>query len=382
MVLNPSKSYGYTVLADEKENLGISTLRILFGGFFDKLLMFQGEISLIELKSVTKVYGTKGKKTTALSNLNLKVNKGEIFGVIGHSGAGKSTLIRCINLLERPTKGEVWVGNIQLTKLKKWQLQQQRQKIGMIFQHFNLLSSATVFNNIAFPLTLIGTPKAKIEQKVNELLQLVGLEEHRNKYPAQLSGGQKQRVGIARALASDPDVLLCDEATSALDPQTTDSILKLLMDINKKFNLTILLITHEMHVIQSICDRVAVIHDGNIVEEGPVTQVFLKPQHHVTKDFIHRDVQGGSQKWSDLELEKSGRLVQITFLGKATYESVLSQIVQETNVNFAILQGTISKIKETPYGQLIVSFEGEASNIDTTIQKLRERDLDVEVIES
>jgi D-methionine transport system ATP-binding protein len=252
----------------------------------------------------------------------------------------------------------------------------------MIFQHFNLLSSATVFNNIAFPLTLIGTPKAKIEQKVNELLQLVGLEEHRNKYPAQLSGGQKQRVGIARALASDPDVLLCDEATSALDPQTTDSILKLLMDINKKFNLTILLITHEMHVIQSICDRVAVIHDGNIVEEGPVTQVFLKPQHHVTKDFIHRDVQGGSQKWSDLELEKSGRLVQITFLGKATYESVLSQIVQETNVNFAILQGTISKIKETPYGQLIVSFEGEASNIDTTIQKLRERDLDVEVIDS
>ncbi|MGG0825215.1 methionine ABC transporter ATP-binding protein [Paenibacillus turicensis] len=337
---------------------------------------------MIELKSVTKVYGTKGKKTTALSNLNLKVNKGEIFGVIGHSGAGKSTLIRCINLLERPTKGEVWVGNIQLTKLKKWQLQQQRQKIGMIFQHFNLLSSATVFNNIAFPLTLIGTPKAKIEQKVNELLQLVGLEEHRNKYPAQLSGGQKQRVGIARALASDPDVLLCDEATSALDPQTTDSILKLLMDINKKFNLTILLITHEMHVIQSICDRVAVIHDGNIVEEGPVTQVFLKPQHHVTKDFIYRDVQGGSQKWSDLELEKSGRLVQITFLGKATYESVLSQIVQETNVNFAILQGTISKIKETPYGQLIVSFEGEASNIDTTIQKLRERDLDVEVIES
>jgi D-methionine transport system ATP-binding protein len=344
--------------------------------------MFQGEISLIELKSVTKVYGTKGKKTTALSNLNLKVNKGEIFGVIGHSGAGKSTLIRCINLLERPTKGEVWVGNIQLTKLKKWQLQQQRRKIGMIFQHFNLLSSATVFNNIAFPLTLIGTPKAKIEQKVNELLQLVGLEEHRNKYPAQLSGGQKQRVGIARALASDPDVLLCDEATSALDPQTTDSILKLLMDINKKFNLTILLITHEMHVIQSICDRVAVIHDGNIVEEGPVTQVFLKPQHHVTKDFIHRDVQGGSQKWSDLELERSGRLVQITFLGKATYESVLSQIVQETNVNFAILQGTISKIKETPYGQLIVSFEGEASNIDTTIQKLRERDLDVEVMES
>lgn len=337
---------------------------------------------MIVLESVTKTYGNKRKKTTALSELSLKVNKGEIFGVIGHSGAGKSTLIRCINLLERPTKGKIWVGGIELTKLKKRELQFQRRKIGMIFQHFNLLSSATVFNNIAFPLTLNGTPKAVITQKVNELLQLVGLEEHRNKYPAQLSGGQKQRVGIARALASDPDVLLCDEATSALDPQTTDSILKLLMDINKKFNLTILLITHEMHVIQNICDRVAVIHDGGIVEEGPVSQVFLKPSHPVTKDFIHRDVQGGgSQKWSDLGLADSGRLVQITFLGKATYESVLSQIVKETNVNFAILQGTISKIKETPYGQLIVSFEGGQEDIDTTIKRLRERDLDVEVIE-
>ncbi|GIP54727.1 methionine ABC transporter ATP-binding protein [Paenibacillus vini] len=340
---------------------------------------------MIELKQLTKIYGSKKKMTTALSGLNLKVNKGEIFGVIGHSGAGKSTLIRCINLLERPSQGEVWVGGTDLTKLGKRELQQHRRKIGMIFQHFNLLSSATVYDNVAFPLTLTGTPKAQIQAKVNELLALVGLEEHRGKYPAQLSGGQKQRVGIARALASDPDVLLCDEATSALDPQTTDSILKLLLDINRKFNLTILLITHEMHVIQSICDRVAVIHEGGIVEEGPVTEVFLKPRHFVTREFINRDAAGSAGE-EGLKLAASvphpewARLVKITFLGAKTYESVLSQVVRETGVNFAILQGTISTIKDVPYGKLTVSFEGDDEKVGRTLALLRERDLDVEVI--
>lgn len=340
---------------------------------------------MIELKQLTKIYGSKKKMTTALSGLNLKVNKGEIFGVIGHSGAGKSTLIRCINLLERPSQGEVWVGGTDLTKLGKRELQQHRRKIGMIFQHFNLLSSATVYDNVAFPLTLTGTPKAQIQAKVNELLALVGLEEHCGKYPAQLSGGQKQRVGIARALASDPDVLLCDEATSALDPQTTDSILKLLLDINRKFNLTILLITHEMHVIQSICDRVAVIHEGGIVEEGPVTEVFLKPRHFVTREFINRDAAGSAGE-EGLKLAASvphpewARLVKITFLGAKTYESVLSQVVRETGVNFAILQGTISTIKDVPYGKLTVSFEGDDEKVERTLALLRERDLDVEVI--
>lgn len=337
---------------------------------------------MIELKGITKIYGTKKKETTALSGLNLTVDKGEIFGVIGHSGAGKSTLIRCINLLERPTEGEVWVGGVELTKLGKKELQQQRSKIGMIFQHFNLLSSATVFNNIAFPLTLIGTPKAVIKDRVNELLTLVGLEEHSSKYPAQLSGGQKQRVGIARALASDPDVLLCDEATSALDPQTTDSILNLLLDINKKFKLTILLITHEMHVIQSICDRVAVIHEGGIVEEGPVTEVFLKPKHPVTREFINRDSIGedGVKLATSVPRPDWAKLVKITFLGAKTYESVLSQVVRETGVNFAILQGTISTIKDVPYGKLTVSFEGDHSAVERTLKLLQERDLDVEVI--
>ncbi|WP_223067639.1 methionine ABC transporter ATP-binding protein [Paenibacillus caui] len=338
---------------------------------------------MIELKEITKVYGSKQKTTTALSGLNLTVEKGQIFGVIGHSGAGKSTLIRCINLLERPTRGEVWVNGVNLTRLGKRELQQQRRRIGMIFQHFNLLSSATVYDNIAFPLKLAGSDKAKIKAKVEELLVLVGLEAHSAKYPSQLSGGQKQRVGIARALASDPGVLLCDEATSALDPQTTDSILKLLLDINRKLGLTIMLITHEMHVIQSICDRVAVIHQGGIVEEGPVTEVFLKPQHPVTKEFISRDVAGGEPLKQAIELlkPKGIGIYRITFLGTQTYESTLSEVVSETGVHFAILQGTISAIKDVPYGQLTVSFEGKPEAVAQTVAKLQQRELDVEVID-
>ncbi|PJN57455.1 Methionine import ATP-binding protein MetN [Paenibacillus sp. GM2FR] len=337
---------------------------------------------MIELKQLTKQYGKAGTLTTALSELDLSIEKGEIFGVIGHSGAGKSTLIRCINLLERPTSGEVWVNGKNLTSLGKKQLQTERRKIGMIFQHFNLLSSATVYDNIAFPLRLIKTPKAEMERKVSELLALVGLEAHRDKYPSQLSGGQKQRVGIARALASDPEVLLCDEATSALDPQTTDSILRLLLDINKKFHLTIVLITHEMHVIQSICDRVAVIHQGGIVEQGPVTEVFLKPKHEVTQEFIRQEMDSGEALRLAIQGQANGpsKAVQITFLGSRTYESILSHTVHETGVNFAILQGTISTIKETPYGQLIVRFEGEERAIEDTIRKLLEQGLDVEVI--
>ncbi|WP_042197803.1 methionine ABC transporter ATP-binding protein [Paenibacillus camerounensis] len=337
---------------------------------------------MIELKELTKVYGKGSKAAIALSGLNLSIKKGEIFGVIGHSGAGKSTLIRCINLLERPTAGEVWVDGVELTALGKGQLQEKRRKIGMIFQHFNLLSSATVYDNIAFPLRLAGTSKSRIDQKVKELLVLVGLENHANKYPAQLSGGQKQRVGVARALASDPDVLLCDEATSALDPQTTDSILRLLLDINRKFHLTIVLITHEMHVIQSICDRVAVIHGGGIVEQGEVTEVFLKPKHEVTKDFIRSETQQEGPLRAALEAGGRGdtKAVKITFLGQKTYESTLSEVVRGTGVNFAILQGTISTIKDVPYGQLIVRFEGEPGAINDTITELAAQGLDVEVI--
>lgn len=337
---------------------------------------------MIELREITKIYGSGPKAHTALNGLNLTVDKGQIFGVIGHSGAGKSTLIRCINLLERPTSGEVRIGGIDLTALGKRELQLKRRKIGMIFQHFNLLSSASVYDNIAFPLRLAHRSKEERKAKVEALLELVGLQEHRNKYPSQLSGGQKQRVGIARALASDPEVLLCDEATSALDPQTTDSILRLLLDINRKLGLTILLITHEMHVIQSICDRVAVLHQGGIVEEGPVARVFLKPQHEVTKEFISRDGVGGdllSQAYEQLK-PGSACIYRITFLGAITYDSILSEVVRETGVHFAILQGTISRLKDTPYGQLTVTFSGPEEAVEETVLKLRQRELDVEVV--
>ncbi|MCQ4088557.1 methionine ABC transporter ATP-binding protein [Saccharibacillus sp. JS10] len=335
---------------------------------------------MITIKNLVKTYGTGTKAMTALKGINLEIAKGEIFGVIGHSGAGKSTLIRCINMLEQPTSGEVVIGKTDMTKLSKNQLQEQRRRIGMIFQHFNLLSSATVYENIAFPLRLVRTPKAEVDRKVKEMLELVGLTEHAKKHPAQLSGGQKQRVGIARALATDPDVLLCDEATSALDPQTTDSILRLLLDINRKLGLTIVLITHEMHVIQSICDKVAVIQGGVIVEEGPVIEVFLKPQQPVTRDFINRESENASALEEAIRSTTavSARTVKVTFIGDLTYQSILSQTVKETGVDFAILQGTISRIKETPYGQLIVRFEGDSADIVRTLERLTEQRLEVE----
>lgn len=241
---------------------------------------------MIQLSNIEKIYDGASGPVHALKGINLHIKRGEIYGVIGLSGAGKSTLIRCINMLERPTKGKVIVDGEDLTAMSDSQLRKARKSIGMIFQHFNLLSSATVYENVAFPLTLIGTKKSEIAKKVLPLLELVGLADKKDQYPAQLSGGQKQRVGIARALASDPKVLLCDEATSALDPQTTKSILELIRDINQKLQLTVVLITHEMQVIKEICDNVAVIENGVICEQGTVLDVFTNPQQAITKEFI------------------------------------------------------------------------------------------------
>ncbi|WP_425472277.1 methionine ABC transporter ATP-binding protein [Saccharibacillus brassicae] len=338
---------------------------------------------MITIKNLVKTYTTRGKTMTALNGINLEIAQGEIFGIIGHSGAGKSTLIRCINRLEQPTSGSVWIGETDITRLGKRQLQRERRKLGMIFQHFNLLSSATVYENVAFPLKLEGKSRTEINRRVNEMLELVGLTEHASKYPAQLSGGQKQRVGIARALAPNPRVLLCDEATSALDPQTTDSILRLLLDINRKLGLTIVLITHEMHVIQSICDKVAVINGGIIVEQGPVIDVFLKPRETITQEFIKRESEGGEMFEEAIRAVHvpSSRTVKVTFIGELTYQSTLSQTVKETGVDFAILQGTISRIKETPYGQLVVRFEGDAASIDNTLRRLTEQRLEVEELQ-
>ena len=241
---------------------------------------------MIELKNVSKVFYKHKAPVNALSDVSLAVSAGEIFGVIGSSGAGKSTLIRCINLLERPTSGQVIVNGQVLSALGARQLVLARRDIGMIFQHFNLLSSRTVFSNIAFPLELSHTPKPEIDRRVRELLALVGLEDKIHDYPVSLSGGQKQRVAIARTLASSPKVLLCDEATSALDPETTLSILSLLKDINRRFRITILLITHEMNVVRAICDRVAVISEGRLIEQGLVREVFSHPQAELTRRFI------------------------------------------------------------------------------------------------
>lgn len=246
---------------------------------------------MIELKNITKKFVQKKRETIALSGVSLFVPKGKIFGVIGSSGAGKSTLIRCVNLLERPSSGEVIIDGVNLQNLSPAQLAKERRHIGMIFQHFNLLSSKTVFENIAFPLQLDHTPKDQIRKRVAELLTLIGLEEKSNDYPANLSGGQKQRVAIARTLATNPKVLLCDEATSALDPATTSSILALLKDINERLGITILLITHEMNVVKRICDEVAVISEGKLIEQGTVAAVFSDPKMDVTKDFITASTQ-------------------------------------------------------------------------------------------
>lgn len=337
---------------------------------------------MIRLDRITKDYTVGKSSIPALRGIDLTVEQGEIYGVIGHSGAGKSTLIRCINLLERPTSGQVTVDGVELTALSDKRLQEERRKIGMIFQHFNLLTSATVAGNVAFPLELAGKPKAVISERVSELLALVGLEEHAGKYPAQLSGGQKQRVGIARALANEPKVLLCDEATSALDPQTTNSILSLLLDINKKLGLTIMLITHEMHVIRTVCDRVAVIDGGVIVEAGRVTEVFLKPQHPTTREFVEQ-VSDTFELLETIRHEKlagNGTIVRITFLGETTYEPVLFEVTQHTGTPFAILQGTISRMKNTPYGQLTAQIGGAPDKINETITTLRARGFDVEVL--
>ena len=276
---------------------------------------------MISIKNVNKIFSTKQGNVTAVSDVDLEINEGEIFGVIGYSGAGKSTLIRMLNGLEIPTGGTVTVADKQISHIKGADLRNARQEISMIFQHFNLLWSRTVRENIAFPLEIAGIPKRKRQQRVDELIRLVGLEGREDSYPSQLSGGQKQRVGIARALANKPKVLLCDEATSALDPETTDSILDLLVDINKNLGLTIVLITHEMHVIRKICHRVAVMEDGKVVEQGSVLEIFKDPQQPITKRFVQQMTEPEETRETIQHLLKeikSGKVIQLSFIGEGT----------------------------------------------------------------
>lgn len=312
---------------------------------------------MIHLENIHKTYASQGRVSHALAGVDLSIGQGEIFGIIGRSGAGKSTLIRMLNLLERPTQGRVVVSGEDITQYNDAQLRAFRHRVGMVFQHFNLLRSRTVLDNVRFPLKLVGLDRAGQIERAQEMLALVGLTEHATKYPRQLSGGQQQRVGIARALANRPELLLCDEATSALDPETTQSILRLLLDINKRLGLTIVLITHGMDVIRSVCDKVAVIDAGIIVETGDVLDVFLHPQHPVTQSLLSEsgiDAEG----WRDMAHQIQGRLVRLSFRGSATVQPMLSRVSRELDVDLSILQGSVGSIKGTPYGQLVIAAQG------------------------
>ncbi len=314
---------------------------------------------MIEFQNVHKTYRVAGKDIPALHPTSLTIENGQVFGLIGHSGAGKSTLLRLINRLEDSSGGKITVDGEEITALDATALRRFRQQVGMIFQHFNLLASKTVADNVALPLTLAGElSRSDIDRRVAELLARVGLSDHAKKYPAQLSGGQKQRVGIARALATKPKILLCDEATSALDPQTTASVLQLLAEINRELKLTIVLITHEMDVIRRVCDQVAVMDAGRIVEQGPVAEVFLHPKHATTKRFVQEDEQVDEGEQRDDFAHVPGRIVRLTFQGDATYAPLLGTVARETGVDYSILAGRIDRIKDVPYGQLTLAITG------------------------
>jgi D-methionine transport system ATP-binding protein len=332
---------------------------------------------VIELEQVHKSYALGPRRVTALRGVDLRVEAGEVFGIIGASGAGKSTLLRLINLLERPDSGRVQVAGQDLLALDEAGLRGARQRIGMIFQHFNLLASKTVVENVAWPLKIAGRSPAEIAPRVAALLARVGLAEQAHKYPAQLSGGQKQRVGIARALATEPRVLLCDEATSALDPETTRSILALLAEINRELGLTIVLITHEMDVVRRVCDRVAVLDGGLIVEQGPVAEVFLHPQHATTRRFVQEAEQVDEGQLSDDYAHVPGHILQLTFRGERTYEPLLGEVARRSGLDFGILSGRIDRIKDEPYGQLVISVSG--GDLAAATELLQERGVRVEV---
>ncbi|MDN3614946.1 methionine ABC transporter ATP-binding protein MetN [Vibrio gallaecicus] len=340
---------------------------------------------MITVNQVNKTFYQGTKEINALIDINLHIPQGQIFGVIGSSGAGKSTLIRCVNMLEAPTTGEVIVDGVDLTKLSKSELSEARRNIGMIFQHFNLLSSRTVFENIALPLELSGTNKEKIETKVNELLNLVGLADKRDTYPANLSGGQKQRVAIARALASDPKVLLCDEATSALDPATTQSILELLREINRKLDITILLITHEMDVVKSICHEVAIIGGGELVEKGTVGEIFAHPKTELAHQFIRSTLdltipEDYQARLQQARVDGSYPLVRLEFTGATVDAPLMTQIARKFNIDVSILSSDLDYAGGVKFGMMVAELFGNEENDNAAIEFLREHNVKVEVL--
>ncbi|MFC3041375.1 methionine ABC transporter ATP-binding protein [Virgibacillus xinjiangensis] len=339
---------------------------------------------MISIENLSKYFKTDKQEITAVDDMTLDIKEGNIFGVIGYSGAGKSTFVRLLNRLEEPSSGKIVIDDREITSLNNKQLRVARQDIGMIFQHFNLLWSRTVKDNIAFPLEIAGVPKKDRDSRVDELIRLVGLSGRENAYPAQLSGGQKQRVGIARALANRPKVLLCDEATSALDPETTNSILDLLVDINQQLGLTIILITHEMHVIRKICKQVAVMEKGRVVEQGDVLELFSRPKQPVTKKFVEQVM--GNQQDEDsvgqlVQSSAGGNIIRFHFLGETTNQALISKLSKEFDVDINILQGKITQTQGGAYGTLYVQINGDHQEVQKAVAFVHEQtSVEVEVI--
>lgn len=338
---------------------------------------------MITFKDVKKVYYSNEQEVEALSGINLTVHKGEIYGVIGFSGAGKSTLIRCVNWLEQPTSGELLVDGHDFSKLSEKEIRKVKKNIGMVFQHFNLLNSKTVFDNIAMPLVLEKVPKEEIKKRVAELLDFVGLSDKARNYPDQLSGGQKQRVGIARALATNPSILLCDEATSALDPQTTSSILKLLKKINEAYHITILLITHEMGVIREICDKVAVIEGGKIIESGTVFDIFSAPKEQTTINFVSavmNDTIPESIKELIAKEHPNKKFYRINFIGNSVQQPLLSEISKQFDIHVNVLFGNITELQSTLFGNLLVELQGEQEEIIKAFTYINEQEVSIKEV--
>ncbi|GEO80246.1 methionine ABC transporter ATP-binding protein [Pararhodospirillum oryzae] len=342
---------------------------------------------MIRTQALTKTFTVASRPLEVLKGVSLSIDAGAIHGIIGRSGAGKSTLVRCLNLLERPTSGQVWVGDEELTALDPAGLRAARHRIGMIFQHFNLWSSRTVADNIALPLELSGWARPERRRRVAELLDLVGLADKANAYPSALSGGQKQRVGIARALATRPSVLLCDEATSALDPETTQAILELLRTINRTFKLTMVLITHEMAVVRTLADRVSVLDQGSVIEEGRTFEVFTRPRTALTRSFVNEGLEHDLPPDLRARLRPAGsegntgpEVWHITFTGPAANTPVMSELVQRFGLSLNILHGRIETIQDKPFGQLVVEADGPPAARAAALAALSHKNLSTEVL--
>lgn len=324
---------------------------------------------MIEFKNISKHYELKGQTIRALDQINLEIPAGSIFGIIGYSGAGKSTLIRLINLLERPNEGQVIINQTDFTALNASALRRERANIGMIFQHFNLLQTKTVADNIEMPLKLLGVSKDKREQRLNELLEFIDLKHKKDAYPDELSGGQKQRVGIARALANHPKILLCDEATSALDPQTTKSVLDLLKKINQEQGITIVMVTHEMDVIESVCDYVAVMEQGKVIETGSTLEIFSQPQHSTTQNFIQTVLQQQLPVsiLNNLENQNQKSIYSLQFLGTSAQETVVQAAIKQFDISLNILFANMTEINGSVIGQMFIQLLGDPAIIQQAI---------------